>query len=256
METPYRVLIIEDDPYYSSPLCAALRATDDFHVIQVTNSAKTAHRLILAHQPDVIVTDLILQEGDGFDLLSKIHSDESLQHNRPYIVVLTSLASKPLMDKISSAALADFIFIKGNQSYEPDNIVRHLQIMSDQFCRSRNKPPALLTAEDQLRRKIVAALSVYPLRKNSHGYKHLEALIYLASVSPQGGPLHIGKLYEQVGAAFDNSAHNIDMSIRRLLSGAYAKSDPAVWRAHYPAGAPKTKEFVAYIVQQVTLGRE
>jgi CheY-like chemotaxis protein len=71
------VLIVEDDPDLGRVLARLLER----HGTQVllARTGRQAIELIDRQRPDLLVLDLILPEGDGFDVVDHLRSDEHLQ---------------------------------------------------------------------------------------------------------------------------------------------------------------------------------
>lgn len=67
MET---VLIIEDDAALASGLCRALKSED--RILQSCGKIREARRLLREAQPDLVILDVNLPDGSGFDFLGEI----------------------------------------------------------------------------------------------------------------------------------------------------------------------------------------
>jgi CheY-like chemotaxis protein len=59
-------------------------------------------------QPDVIVTDLAMPDGDGWDLIQKLSSDPSTRHIP--VVMLTACATETVRARARQERLAAFFF--------------------------------------------------------------------------------------------------------------------------------------------------
>lgn len=68
----YRVLIIEDHPYYASGLKWDLEANGPYDVIGVAGSWPAALALARTAEPHLIILDVELPGGSGFDLISPL----------------------------------------------------------------------------------------------------------------------------------------------------------------------------------------
>ena len=67
MET---ILIIEDDAALASGLCRALTSED--RTLQSCGKIREARRLLREAQPDLVILDVNLPDGSGFDFLGEI----------------------------------------------------------------------------------------------------------------------------------------------------------------------------------------
>lgn len=77
-----RVLLVDDDPIVRFGFCAQLRR-QGFRVIEA-DSCESATRTFGAELPDIVITDLRLPDGDGLDVLARIHA---IDPNVPLFVV-------------------------------------------------------------------------------------------------------------------------------------------------------------------------
>jgi DNA-binding NarL/FixJ family response regulator len=68
-----KVFIVEDSPLVLERLIALLGALPDTQVVGHAAGAQEAVRAIMAAQPDLVVIDLRLAQGTGFDVLIELH---------------------------------------------------------------------------------------------------------------------------------------------------------------------------------------
>jgi DNA-binding NarL/FixJ family response regulator len=88
--TPLRVYVVEDSPLVQERLEQLLEAVSA-KLVGSARGAQEAIRGILAEHPDLVVLDLRLAEGSGFDVLRALHD------RAPGIdvLMLTNFASEP-----------------------------------------------------------------------------------------------------------------------------------------------------------------
>ena len=61
------MLLVDDDPRFAAVVKAALEE-DGYDVVDVIRSATEVELAVLVHQPDIVVVDLILPDGDALDV--------------------------------------------------------------------------------------------------------------------------------------------------------------------------------------------
>lgn len=256
----YKVLIVEDNPKYSKPLQAHINQDDNFTVLEVTDSVKDALKIIKTALPDAIIVDLQLAEGDGFDLLNQVCQLRGTLSIFPYILVTTKFESETVMD-ILCDGLVDYVFSKHNNSYCPKEILKHLRLASKHFHRNKKRDtqvlPTELEQEEMHRTRIYNEINQYYLNQGSQGVAFLVEMIYRAMQIPKHEKIHIGELYITVGKQFNVTANTVDMSIRRLLNGAFLKTAVEdIERLFTPyidigRGVPRNKEFIVYVANKL-----
>ena len=85
-----KILIIDDDPFIADMYVLKFKA-EGFEV-QAANDGKVGIKLAADMKPDVILLDVVMPAMDGFDVLQKLRSDESL--GRPKILFLTNFGQR------------------------------------------------------------------------------------------------------------------------------------------------------------------
>lgn len=85
-----RIVIADDHTVLRESLAALLSTVDDFHVEGLAANGQEALALLTEHHPDVLLLDLFMPEGDGFEVL------RTLDHagSRVAVVVLTGSDSE------------------------------------------------------------------------------------------------------------------------------------------------------------------
>lgn len=77
VKSKYHVLIVEDDEEIRNYICAEF--ADKFHIMESCNG-KEALELIFKKMPDLVISDVMMPEMDGFTLCKKIKQNVNLNH--------------------------------------------------------------------------------------------------------------------------------------------------------------------------------
>jgi len=107
-----QVFLVEDSPLIRSRLLELLESVPGARVCGHAESAHAAVREILAARPDVVVLDLALKSGTGFDVLRAVHPqapriDFYLLSNfsaSPYRALASRLGARGFFDKTDDFA--------------------------------------------------------------------------------------------------------------------------------------------------------
>lgn len=91
-----RILVVEDDPL--SSLLARILLERRGHVVVPVSTLDEARGLLQLAQPDVVLTDLQLADGDGEDLLRTIRADPATRDLR--VVAITADAMPGVRDRL------------------------------------------------------------------------------------------------------------------------------------------------------------
>ena len=205
----YKVLILEDDPRFAVPLAARIADDEKFEVLGVTASSKEAYKLLKAGVPDVVIVDLQLAEGDGYEFLEQVRDPKENLPIQPYVLVTTLFSSDMTMQTLADG-LADFVFKKQNESYSPETILKHLHTVSRQFHRNRSPQPQIidtaLDLETRIRARIMRELDRFYMNQGSKAKEYLIEIIYEALKLPKHEDLQIVLMYSEVGKMFRKEA--------------------------------------------------
>ena len=84
---PYTVYVVEDHPIFYEGLRGILEREPDFALLGHAADANTARTELAEDQPDLVILDLGLPDGSGFDLIKYVRS----VHPKQPILVLSGL---------------------------------------------------------------------------------------------------------------------------------------------------------------------
>ncbi|MEI6266942.1 MAG: response regulator [bacterium] len=101
-ESPAKILIIEDDRYISKMY--QLKLSLDGFDVQVAENGRVGVERLKNIRPDIVLTDILMPEMDGFEVIQSIKSDNEYK-NIP-ILIMSNLSQEDHIQKgISLGAL-------------------------------------------------------------------------------------------------------------------------------------------------------
>lgn len=114
-----KVLIVEDSLTIQGCLVDMLDTVEGCSVAGIAASEEVADRMVVALRPDVVLLDVSLNPGNGFNVLKKLRQ-AGLQCK---VLILTGQEIEPL--RVTAQGLgADGIFDKGAQMDEVGDLLR------------------------------------------------------------------------------------------------------------------------------------
>jgi YesN/AraC family two-component response regulator len=120
------VLVVEDNPDVTSYICSFLE--NDYRILTAENG-KEGLKKALAKYPDLIISDVMMPEMDGFEMCQKIKTDERISH----IPVILLTAKADLDSKIDGLEYGADDYV--TKPFE----ARELQIRSKNLIEQRRK---------------------------------------------------------------------------------------------------------------------
>ncbi|MDP1992666.1 MAG: response regulator [Syntrophales bacterium] len=121
MEKPVKIMIVEDSPTQAKKLKYILEE-QECQVVHATNG-REALAMLNDQMPDLVISDILMPEMDGFELCRHIKADETLR-SAP-VILLTSLS-------------------------DPQDVIRAVQCGADQFVTKPYNENHLLTTIEHL----------------------------------------------------------------------------------------------------------
>src|SRR5262252_6505889 len=98
-----RILVVDDDPGIRASLGVLLQSWG-FETVQAS-SATEATRLVERHDPDIVITDLVMPESSGLDLLRKLKAGDP---HRP-VLLITAQGSIDVAVEAMKQGARDFL---------------------------------------------------------------------------------------------------------------------------------------------------
>jgi two-component system, NarL family, response regulator LiaR len=105
METPIRVMIVDDHEIVRRGLAAMLTAYDDLCLFGEAESCEQALQLLAEDQPDVILMDLVMPEVDGAVATRRIKQ----AYPQVQVIALTSFKEEELLHAVIQAGAVGYL---------------------------------------------------------------------------------------------------------------------------------------------------
>lgn len=144
-----RILIVDDHRTFTDLVCLALHGEPDLDCVGTAHDPVEARAQVARHEPDVVLMDVDLGDGDGLDLTAELLR----QHPAMLVVVLTAHVDAGVLRR-AAAAGACALLPKGGSLTDLLGGLRHAHrgelyvhagllrtLVADQTARGRQAPP-------------------------------------------------------------------------------------------------------------------
>jgi DNA-binding NarL/FixJ family response regulator len=121
MRSPVRVFIVEDSPLIRKRIIDNLQSLGGFDVVGFAESESAAVAAIAETEPDVVITDIRLKEGNGIEVVRQVRQKDFT--SRPRIYVLSNYANAEYRRQCELVGADDFF----DKSGEYDRFLETLQ---------------------------------------------------------------------------------------------------------------------------------
>lgn len=187
------VLLVDDHELIRQGLRRAFERTDDFTVVAEAASVAEAIAAAKSHQPDVVVVDVRLPDGNGLDVARMLRED----NDTIGIVVLTMYAGDEQLFGALEAGASAFV-AKDAPAEDVVSAARHAVVSPRSFSAS--------DLADAMRRRLTPSgpqlspreREVLQLLADGLGVAAIARQLFISESTTK---THISKLYEKLGAA-------------------------------------------------------
>ncbi|MBE5741141.1 MAG: sporulation transcription factor Spo0A [Clostridiales bacterium] len=184
--------------------------TDENHeVLATTTSGEELITLVTNYNPDVVVTDIVLRDSDGFKVLEKASQKTN-------IVIQSALSIDGFINKAISMG-AKYYCIK------PFDIETLKDRISDIVNPEKSQTNVFFNSKsnNQIEEKITNIFITVGIPAHIKGYQFLREAIKLAIANPEIINSITKKLYPTIAEKYDTSASKVERAIRHAIEVAW-----------------------------------
>lgn len=223
-----------------------------------TNSASKALDMCRKLNPNSIVVDLELQQGEGtgFDFLKNL-KDISLS-SKPYIIVVTNNISSST-HKMARSLGADFIITKNQKDYSAKMVLDLFRTYNETYhCyddelydNSKHKIEAAIEYRTKLKARISEELDLIGISPKVKGRKYLRDAIEMTCDKERPN------LSAIIAKSYSVSTASVERAMQGAINRAWNTTDTETLEKQYTAyinperGYPTATEFIFYYADKV-----
>lgn len=200
-DRPARVVLVDDDPYIRLVIAQELMREPRTLLVAQADCLREARRIIKRNEFDVLLVDLHLGDGDGFELLDYVKSVRpsvesiviSVMENEDQVLRAFELGATGFLSKNSwfgSYAQAVLQVVNGGASITPNLARRLLQ----RFDKTGIAAPALHT-RDEIERLSIREKEVLRLVASGHSSAEIGTLLHISGMTVN---THVRNIYRKL----------------------------------------------------------
>ena len=254
MSKKYSIILVEDEKRFIDTIVKASENYEAFEIIATPNLVSTAYDLIKAKRPEIIITDVLLPDDSGLNLIRKVKNNTEFSDYKPYIVGITSYASQTTQQQLKD--LSDIVILK-NSFFRADRIFIELRfaIQSREF-NEQPPSPSLDFKETKIEQAISEILNQFNV--NPKLERHRKCIINMIILILQLDNLNdfnLKDLYNEIAPTVNVKNHSgVNSLITRYLSDILIKTDAGILKQIFQSCCdsknPTAKEFFLIIAQE------
>lgn len=201
-----------------------LESRHNLRVVSTFNNIIDAVDYISDNPVDIVITDIVIPNADGFDLISEI---KRLGLGREVkIIVVSALSGEGFIQKAFSMGVSYYMLKPINYELLESRI---LDIMKEDFLNTPPVSPIVQNTNNiyskpknkQLDERITNIFITVGIPAHIKGYQFLREAIKMAIDSPEIINSITKKLYPSIASKFDTSASKVERAIRHAIEVAW-----------------------------------
>ncbi|MBO5954875.1 MAG: sporulation transcription factor Spo0A [Clostridia bacterium] len=183
--------------------------TDEkYEILATTQNGDELINLINTQNPDIVITDIVLKNCDGFKVLEKV------KESGTKVVIHSSLSMDGFINKAISLG-AKYYCIK------PFNAETLKERIDDILNPAQLQNKNINKAFNQIEEKITNIFITVGIPAHIKGYQFLREAIKLAIANPEIINSITKKLYPTIAEKYDTSASKVERAIRHAIEVAW-----------------------------------
>lgn len=220
MKETIQVVIGEDNDTLREKLKNGLQENAN---IQVVATAKTGKNLLLAiteHQPDVVVTDVLLSEMDGFSVMENVQK----QHLPVKFLICSSVQSDTFVQKAMLLG-AEYYMVKPVSVQDVQNRIIDMftQMAGAQTQATAKSVEHAPKRNKYMEERITNIFITVGIPAHIKGYQFLREAIKMAIDNPEVINSITKELYPSIAERFDTTASKVERAIRHAIEVAWSR---------------------------------
>lgn len=251
------IILIEDDTQCCQDLVDNIIDFPELNIVEITNNAFQAIDLVQAINPDAIILDLELNEGqgNGIEFLNSLN-ELSLSY-KPYILVTTNVTSAMTYNVVRQLG-ADFIMSKHQMDYSPKNVLNFLNMLNKMIVshhiaiNSESAQSSVSQPVFDIAQTVQRELYLIGISPKAVGRKYLADAIELAVKGESEN------LLSTLAHKYGKTAPSIQRAMQNAINRTWQIGDIDELYIHYTArihsekGVPTLMEFIHYYAEKIT----
>ena len=252
--TKSRILIADSNQGSLAQLRDYLAAQDGTRAVDTATDGVEALKLLRSQRYDVLITELIMPQMDGFGLLENISLGRI--DSPPAILVVSAMRNESIIQRACSLG-AKYYMIK---PVEPETVYKRMLDMLEETSNLRQIPYSVGSAPQTLDEKITSVFLSIGIPAHIKGYQYLRKAIQMAVETPESMSAVTKILYPDIAKCHGTTASCVERAMRSAIEVAWDRGNLECLHRYFGytinprAGRPTNSEFIATIAD--ALGME
>ena len=239
------VVLADANKEFVAMLKEDIEQDKDFTVVGIASDGKDALRLVESEHPQLLVTEVLLPELDGFGLIDCV----SQLDQKPRTIIV----SQAYRDDIVARAMKMDVSYFMPKPFDTNSLLNRMrQVVSNPTEEKTANAPSL-------ERRVTSIIHEIGVPAHIKGYQYVREAIMLAVKEPGVINAVTKELYPTVAEKFNTTPSRVERAVRHAIEVAWDRGDLDTLQGYFGftvssiKGKPTNSEFIAMVADLIRL---
>ena len=256
-----KIIIADDNRNFCQMLQDYLQGQEDLSIVGVAYNGLEAMELIQAHEPDLIILDLVMPNLDGLGVLERINARTTMR--RPKIIMLTAFGQESLTHQAMMLGVDYFIL----KPFDMDILSKRIHSLTQdlptgasvpaQFSSSAYPTMTTVRSERNLVSEVTTIMHQIGIPAHVKGYQYIRdaILMVVEDVSLLGAVTK--ELYPGIAKKHNTASSRVERGIRHAIELAWERGQTDMlkrifgYSMNIERQKPTNSEFIALLADNL-----
>lgn len=260
MDRKIKIILADDNRSLCQMLQEYFQGQDDLMVVGIANNGLEALELVQAHEPDLLILDLVMPSLDGIGVLERLNARATA--TRPKIIMLTAFGQESLTHQAMTYGV-DYFILKPFDLEILSKRIRALTQNTPPPASSQYMPSAPVTTPVgtglNLGAEVTSMMHQIGIPAHVKGYQYIRdaILMVVEDVSLLGAVTK--ELYPGIAKKFDTEPSRVERGIRHAIELAWERGHTDTlkrifgYSMNIERQKPTNSEFIALLADRLRI---
>jgi len=236
----FNLLLVEDDPAHADLICRHFKSSDKPPQITIAGSVSQARKHLAQSHPDLVISDLVLPDGKGIDLIARKGKEITLP-----LIIMTSFGDEQVAVESIKAGALDYV-VKSSVTFKDMPRIAERAIQQWNNITKRRMAEEKLRAYQRRLRSLALELSLTEERERRLIATDLHDNIgqLLAMTKIKLGQVRAMTLPDEIEENLDTVVEFIEKAIHYTRSLTSTLCPPVLYEVGFEAGIEWLIEYI------------
>ena len=245
MDHKITVVLADANEEFRSTLRENIERTGEFSVVGTAGDGMSALRLVEETKPQLLLSEVLLPELDGFGLLDHL---EALG-TKPKTILISAMYRNEIVGRAMDMGVSFFM----PKPFETGSLLERMrQIINDGEAESEDP-------FHTLQRQVTAVIHEVGVPAHIKGYQYVREAIIIAVQDIEVINAVTKVLYPEVAKRYNTTPSRVERAVRHAIEVAWDRGDLETLQSYFgytvsnTKGKPTNSEFIAMIADKIRL---